>query len=181
MANTRDAQRVARVLLDGDREAFGELVREYQSPLRNFLRKLTCGDAALADDLAQESFVKAYKNLKGLRQPGNFKGWLYRIAYRTFLSDRRATRPLVDKEIEDSPGSNGPADRLSLLQHDLEKAMAVLKPEERVAIALCFGKGLSHPEAAEVLGLPLGTIKTNILRGKEKLKPRLQAWKEKVS
>jgi len=181
MTKTRDAQLVARVLLDGDREAFGELVRIYQSPLRNFLRKLACGDAALADDLAQESFVQAFRRLGSLRQPESFKGWLYRIAYRSFLSHKRAARPMADEEEADRADSNGYSDQQALLQHDLEKAMAVLKPEERAAIALCFGKGLSHPEAAEVLGVPLGTVKTNILRGKEKLRPRLLAWKEKVA
>ena len=180
MTKTRDAQLVSRVILDGDREAFGELVRDYQSPLRNFLRKLTGGDAALADDLAQESFVQAFKRLSSLRQPESFKGWLYRIAYRTFLSDRRAARPTADEELADGASINGYSDKQALLQHDLEKAMAVLKPEERAAIALCFGKGLSHPEAAEELGCPLGTVKTNILRGKEKLRPRLMAWKDKV-
>lgn len=180
MADTRDAQLVARVLVDGDREAFGELVSNYQSPLRNFLRKLTCGDAALADDLAQESFVRAFRRIGDLRQPGSFKGWLYRIAYRIFLSDRRAAREIPTEILPEQPVNGDRSASLALLQQDLERAMAVLKPDERAAIALCFGKGLSHHEAAEVLDCPLGTVKTNILRGKEKLRPRLQAWKDKV-
>src|SRR5438105_12580428 len=87
-----DAQLIARVLVKDDRHAFGELVRRHQSAVRACLRKLTAGNAALADDLAQETFLLAYRNLKSFRQEAKFSTWLYRIAYNVFLGDARKTR-----------------------------------------------------------------------------------------
>ena len=87
-----DAQLIARVVVTDDRHAFGELVRRHQSAVRATLRKLTSGNAALADDLAQETFLLAYRNLKSFRQEAKFSTWLYRIAYNVFLGDARKTK-----------------------------------------------------------------------------------------
>src|SRR5499425_3483049 len=84
-----DAQLIARVLVQDDRHAFSELVRRHQSTVRACLRKFTTGNAALADDLAQETFLLAYRNLKSFRQEAKFSTWLYRIAYNAFLADAR--------------------------------------------------------------------------------------------
>src|SRR5438034_7360208 len=98
-----DAQLIARVLVQDDRHAFGELVRRHQSVVRAWLRKLTAGNHALADDLAQETFLLAYRNLRSFRQEAKFSTWLYRIAYNAFLADIRKTRqlPLPDGEDAD--------------------------------------------------------------------------------
>src|SRR5205823_14987035 len=87
-----DAQLIARVVVTDDRHAFGELVRRHQPAVRATLRKLTSGNAALADDLAQETFLLAYRNLKSFRQEAKFSTWLYRIAYNVFLGDARKTK-----------------------------------------------------------------------------------------
>jgi len=89
-----DAQLIARVVVRDDRHAFGELVRRHQSAVRSPLRRLTNGNAALADDLAQETFLLAYRNLKSFRQDAKFSTWLYRIAYNAFLGDARKTKEL---------------------------------------------------------------------------------------
>src|SRR5512134_2022948 len=84
-----DAQLIARCVVDDDRHAFAELVRRYQSTVRATLRKLTAGNHALADDLAQETFVLAWRNLKSFRQDARLSTWLYRIATNCWLADAR--------------------------------------------------------------------------------------------
>src|SRR5215470_11191411 len=87
-----DAELIARVVVSDDRHAFGELVRRHQSAIRATLRRLAAGNLALADDLAQETFLLAYRNLKSFRQEARFSTWLYRIAYNAFLADARKTK-----------------------------------------------------------------------------------------
>ena len=177
-----DAQLIARSLVHDDRHAFGELVRRHQSAVRATLRRLASGNTALADDLAQETFVLAFRNLKSFRQEAKFSTWLYRIAYNVFLADARKTKELQLPEDMDADEVS-PADlhagseaRQVALKMDLERAMAVLSDAERAAIVQCYHNDLSHEEAAYVLDCPVGTVKTHILRAKLKLKERLRAW-----
>jgi RNA polymerase sigma-70 factor, ECF subfamily len=177
-----DAQLIARVLVQDDRHAFGELVRRHQSAVRASLRRLTGGNHALADDLAQDTFLLAYRNLRSFRQEARFSTWLYRIAYNAFLADARKMKELPLPE--DTEGQDiAPADtdampvaRGAALKVDLERAMVVLSEAERAAIVQCYHNDLSHEEAAYVLGCPVGTVKTHILRAKQKLKTRLSGW-----
>jgi len=179
-APVSDAQLIARVLVQDDRHAFGELVRRHQSAVRSALRRLTGGNHALADDLAQETFLLAYRNLRSFRQEAKFSTWLYRIAYNAFLADARKMKelPLTEPgEDEFEPEDNaGPLARTAALNVDLERAMAALSEPERAAIVQCYHNDLSHEEAAYVLGCPVGTVKTHILRAKQKLKARLSGW-----
>src|SRR5213594_404523 len=105
-----DAQLIARVVVDDDRNAFSELVRRHQSAVRTTLRRLTAGNHALADDLAQETFLLAYRNLKSFRQEAKFSTWLYRIAYNAFLADLRKTKELPLPDDEDADDISGSAD-----------------------------------------------------------------------
>src|SRR5512145_3363589 len=95
-----DAALIARVVVQDDRHAFAELVRRHQSSVRACLRKLAAGNHALADDLAQETFVLAWRNLKSFRQDAKFSTWLYRIATNCWLMDarRRKEELLGDRE-----------------------------------------------------------------------------------
>src|SRR5438552_11971136 len=176
-----DAQLIARVVVHDDRNAFSELVRRHQSAVRTTLRRLTTGNHALADDLAQETFLLAYRNLKLFRQEAKFSTWLYRIAYNAFLADLPKTKELPLPDDEDADDISGSADaapvaRTVALSVDLQRAMAVLSDAERAAIVQCYHNDLSHEEAAFVLGCPVGTVKTHILRAKQRLKARLVAW-----
>lgn len=183
MAPLTDAQLIARVLTEDDRHAFSELVRRHQSAVRTMLRKLACGDNALADDLAQETFVRAWKGLPRFRGGSALSSWLYRIAWNTFVSDARAARvrpepceAAEDGEREDSVENSTEAgaslDRL-VARVDLERAFACLRPDERVALALTYGQEVTHEEAAAILECPLGTLKTNVLRAKNRLRRHL--------
>jgi len=165
-----DAALVARVLLEDDRHAFGELVRRNQSAVRAMLRKLTRGDAARADDLAQETFLLAFRNLKSFRGDARFSTWLYRIAYNAFISDTRRTREEeLDQETAEAVAI--PAESAHTeLRLDLERAMLVLNEAERTAIVQCYFNDLTHEEAAYVLGWPVGTVKTHILKAKQKMR-----------
>ena len=171
-----DADLVARVLLDDDQHAFSELVRRHQSAVRGLLRQLTRGDAALADDIGQETFLKAFKNIRSFRGEAKFSTWLYRISYNCFREEARKRKELVgideaQLEAEQDPSTVDPA-----LRQDLMHALQLLPLHERTAVVLCCQNGLSHDEASRVLDIPLGTVKTNVLRGREKLKKTLAAW-----
>ena len=179
-----DAELIARVVVQDDRHAFSELVRRHQSPVRATLRRLTAGDHALADDLAQETFLLAYRNLKSFRQEARFSTWLYRIATNAFLADARRRKEELLGDVATDDEDATASDAASHADHakstsmkvDLERALAVLSDGERAAIVQCYHNDLSHEEAAYVLGCPVGTVKTHILRAKQKLKVRLAAW-----
>jgi RNA polymerase sigma-70 factor (ECF subfamily) len=185
-----DEQLIARVVVQDDRHAFSELVRRYQSGVRATLRRLTAGNHALADDLAQETFLSAYRNLRSFRQEARFSTWLFRIATNAFLAEARKRHEelLGDRDaalVDDDDDGDGPFAgaastggdhaRGTALHVDMERALAALSPAERAAIVQCYHNDLSHEEAAYVLGCPVGTVKTHILRGKQKLKARLAA------
>ncbi len=167
-----DADLVARVRQCGDPNAFGELVRRYQSPVRAFLARLTRGDQAVADDLAQETFVRAWQNLSRFRGESRFSTWLFGIAMNQFRQRRRRERrhsppPIEAAVTEAEPVAATPRPGVGL---DLAEALERLPLAERAAVVLCCQYGLTHEEAAQALDCPLGTVKTNILRGREKLR-----------
>jgi RNA polymerase sigma-70 factor (ECF subfamily) len=170
-----DADLIARVLLHEDHNAFGELVRRHQSPVRAFLVRMTRGDSHLADDLAQETFLKAWQKLYTFRGTSRFSTWLFGIAFNEFRGAARQRKELALEDMAESPpelaGPSGAAG--SNLRLDLTEALKLLNSNERAAVVLCCQNGLSHEEAAQILDCPLGTLKTNVLRGKEKLKRRL--------
>jgi RNA polymerase sigma factor (sigma-70 family) len=159
-----ESQALARAAA-GDRAAFGHLVRAHQGYLRQWLRRLCGGDAALADDLAQDALLAAWRSLPGFRGEAAFRTWLTRLAYRAWLQSRRAPeRHLADEEAS----TPDPAERL-----DLQRALARLRPEEREAVLMCCHAELSHAEAAALMGLPLGTLKSHVLRGRARLRELL--------
>lgn len=173
-AASTDAELILAASREGDREAFAELVRRHQSLVRGVLRRLTGGDDALADDLAQEAFLLAWRRLDTFRFEARFTTWLYRIAFNAWQSDRRRTREVLLGDDEAMPEAAaaapavGPEERM-----DLDRAIATLSDGERAALAACYAADLSHEEAARALGIPVGTVKTHILRAKAKLRARL--------
>jgi RNA polymerase sigma-70 factor (ECF subfamily) len=169
-----DAELVTRVLSGDDRRAFAELVRRHQSMVRGLLRRLASGDAALADDLAQDTFLRAYRALGSWRGGARFSTWLCAIAYRAWATSARRSPAPVPPE----PEPRRAAADLSIDRHDLSRALASLRGEEREALALAYGQELTHEEAAEILHCPVGTLKTHVLRGKEKLRRLLLAGAE---
>ena len=156
---------------------FCELVRNHQSSVRGLLRQLVRADVSLADDLAQETFLRAYKNLRSFRGECVSLLWLYRIAYNCFREEARKRKELVGIDEAQSPiPEYDPQTTDPALCYHGAHALQLLPLHQRTAILLCCQNGLSHDEAARVLEIPLGTVKTNVLRGREKLKRALAAW-----
>jgi RNA polymerase sigma-70 factor (ECF subfamily) len=130
--------------------------------VRRFLARLS-RDAA--DDLAQETFLKAWRMAGTWRGEGSYEGWLLRIAWRSFLSERRRRRePPLDEAAQRPVAAAAPELRL-----DVERALAALPERERAAALLCYGEGYSHGEAAAILEVPLGTLKSLIGRARDRL------------
>jgi RNA polymerase sigma factor (sigma-70 family) len=156
----------------GERRAFGELVRRHGSAVRGVLRRMGA-QGAEADDVAQDAFLTAFERIAEFRGEGTFAAWVKKIAARIYLRrlqrDRRLSA-MTAEAIEDEPEvPRGDTDA----NIDLEEALKALSEAERLCVSLCFGAGLSHTEAAEALNLPLGTVKSHVKRGLEKLRTRL--------
>ncbi|HEY1613068.1 MAG TPA: sigma-70 family RNA polymerase sigma factor [Rhizomicrobium sp.] len=171
------ADLIARLIATQDIDAFGVLVRKHQSAVRGFLARLARGDGALADDLAQETFLEALRKLHQFRGDGPFRGWLLRIAWSRFLMEARRRKFLAEPD-EDSVGSAG-GELAAAAKLDLERAMARLSASERAALTLHFALGYSHEETASIMDVPLGTAKSHVLRGRERLKALLEGWSER--
>ena len=169
-----DKELVAKVLVQQDAAAYGELIRRHQSQVRNFLRKLT-RDFELADDLAQDAFLHAWDKLHSFRGQGTFIGWLLKVAYTTFLqSKRKSSRysEILGELKHDSEARSDQQSTLSTEITDLDKFMAALTEEERAVMVLSYACGLSHREIGEAVDMPVGTVKSIIFRGKEKIRER---------
>ena len=162
---------VVALAMSGDDGAYGELVRRRQKRVRDMLRRL-CGNHALADDLAQTTFVQAWRGIRALRDPGAFGGWLKRVAVNAWLAEaRRVPAPIDDDEDAFLAAADpAPSPERSAGGLDLERALARLGPAERLCVVLAHGEGMTHAEIAEATGLPLGTVKSHVLRGRDRLR-----------
>ncbi|MEH6604979.1 MAG: sigma-70 family RNA polymerase sigma factor [Pseudomonadales bacterium] len=173
---TDDRLLIARILNQNDQRAYAELVKRYQSRLRYSLRQLTGWDASLADDLAQETFIKAFKNLGTFKGDSQFYTWLYSIAYRVFASHYRSRKPteaLPENELELQTYRPQGGDEL---HRDFAMALAKLPPDQSMALHLHLHLECTHVEISTIMGSPLGTVKSHIQRGKDKLKVLLSDW-----
>lgn len=163
----------------GGERPFAELVRRHQGKVRGLLLRLT-SDRNLADDLAQEVFLRAYRGLCGFEGRARFSTWLYRIAYNVYLNHRARVRELA--ALPDNFESGAPAPESSMcaaradLRRDLDAAIATLPERYRAVVMLYYLEDVSYPEIAEILELPLGTVKTHLHRAKRMLRDQLDGW-----
>jgi RNA polymerase sigma-70 factor, ECF subfamily len=161
---------------DGDREAFMQLVRAHQARVRALAYGLL-GDRALAEDVAQEVFLRAWRGLRGFRGDAGFSTWLYTIARRTALEHARRPAlqtipldqapPLVDRRGGDP-----------VLRGDLERALLALDPDQREAFLLVGVLGLSYQEAGGMAGCPPGTVASRVFRARARLAAALRSAEE---
>jgi RNA polymerase sigma-70 factor (ECF subfamily) len=127
------------------------------------------GDVPLSDDLAQETFIKAYLNISSFRGLSGFSTWLYRIAYNVFYDSVRAHKPYADLDEYQIDGQHQTQNEFSAEKMDIYKALKILRKEEQTAVLLFYMEDKTHKEIARIMNCPLGTVKTYILKGKEKL------------
>ncbi|WP_184719185.1 RNA polymerase sigma factor [Caulobacter sp.] len=158
----------------GDRRAYGELVRRHGSAVRGLLRRLGA-DSATADDLAQDAFMAGFEQAAEYRGEGTFGAWIKKIAARLYLKKvKREARLIFSDTVEPTEelmvrdASGDAASRI-----DLDEALKTLSRGERLCVSLCYGADWSHAEAAEALNIPIGTVKSHVRRGLDKLRAKL--------
>lgn len=155
-----------------DRKEFAQMVEATQKALRRFLCALCCGDAALADDIAQEAYMKAYLSSDGLRDEGKFLSWLYRIAYNAFICHRRTARRDIPVEEARYVESADRADE-SFRYQALYAALDRLSEKERTAVLLYYMEGYAVKEIAAIIDSGEEAVKQQLLRGRRHLKNML--------
>ena len=164
-----DITLVTQVVVFGNKRAFDALLRKYQSQVRRFLLGLTVGDSQLADDLAQETFIKAYMNIGKFRGLSSFSTWIMRIAYNTHYDYRRTHHQTEDADTPAVAARSGGTTADCALGIDILNALATLKPEERTCITLQLIEGQPIDKIASIMGMTSGTVKSHLHRGKDKL------------
>ena len=171
LARASDADLIAAALARPDSAPFGELVRRYQSALRGWTIRL-CRDPALADDIAQNTFVQAYEKLRQAQDPARFQSWLFSIAYREYLQHRRRdaryreVQDAYQREFDDTAADSPDTD-------DLERILNALSDAERAVFELHYRLGMAHGEIVTTLDMPLGTVKSHLKRGKDRIRKHL--------
>ncbi len=139
----------------------------YQSPVRRFFLHQTLGDEPLSDDLAQDTFIKAWLHLGSFRAVASFQTWLMRIAYNVFYDHVRSRKATADLADVAEPADNGYGK--PSLQMDLYRALSLLKADERICITLQLIDGYKIDQIAQITHMKEGSVKSNLFRGKEKL------------
>ena len=168
MAELSDLSLVTKVAVFSNKKAFDQLVRKYQSPVRRFFLNQTLGDEQLSDDLAQETFIKAYVNITKFRGISSFSTWLMRIAYNVFYDEVRSRKQTED--IDESPAiRQSSASGDSNLKMDVYAALALLKPDERTCVTLQLNDGYPIDQIAKITGMNDNTVKSHLKRGKDKM------------
>jgi RNA polymerase sigma-70 factor (ECF subfamily) len=164
----------------GSREAFDELVRRHQAAVIALARVLTSGRGD-PEDLAQDVFVRVWRSLRSFRGESTFRTWLHRVAINVIRTSQsrqwRLTRLFVSRDRDDQPpdivSGDEPIDAMLARRQVIERALATLSDELRVAVTLRDMQGLDYKEIAAALDVPIGTVESRIFRAREKLKPLL--------
>ncbi|MDE6397563.1 MAG: RNA polymerase sigma factor [Muribaculaceae bacterium] len=151
------------------REQFIALVEQHRKAFRRFLAGLCCGDTQLADDIAQESFVKAYLSSDGLEDSARFKAWLYRIGINTFLTERRRYRPVTGyDEITNHAAETGADD--AFRYQELYQALDRLPDRERTSLLLFYLEGYPVKDIAAMVGVSEEAVRQHLSRGRSHLR-----------
>jgi RNA polymerase sigma-70 factor (ECF subfamily) len=164
----------------GDERAFERLVRHYDAGLRALAFRLL-GDRTRMDDALQEAYVKAYRALPGFRGGSSVGTWLYRIAYNACLDELKRTRAVVELDSVRERAGGVDLAETSALRRELAEALAGLPPEDRAAVLLVDAQGFDYRAAAEVLGVPEGTVASRLNRARAALRRTLHDTRKGAS
>mgnify|MGYP000393487287 CR=1 FL=1 len=181
MEKLSDISLVTKVVMLHDRKSFDLLVRKYQSPIRGFFLRQTLGDAQLSDDLAQDTFVKAYTHLSGFRGTASFSTWLYRIAINESLDFLRKKKQATQVSADDEPGI---ASRLLAdeyfdgdeIQAHLQEAVALLPDVQRTVFTLKYFDNMKYSEISKILSTSEGALKASYHLAVKKITEFLQKY-----
>ena len=173
MKELNDIALIGRVTLLNDKQAFNKLVVKYQSPIRRFFMNQTAGNEQLSDDLAQDTFIKAYTNISRFRGLSSFSTWLYRIAYNVFYDYIRSSKITEDIDTPAVVRCNT-AGTDTNLKMDIHVALAILTDAERTCITLQLMEGQPIDHITEITGMAQGTVKSHLFRAKQKLSTYLK-------
>lgn len=159
----------------GDRESFAALADASLPRLYN-LAQLMLPDADLAEDAVQETLIVTWRDLRALRDPDRFDSWLYKILVRTVYRVARSERRHVVRQLTDAGEGTTPGPAGALEVRDaIDRGFRQLKPEYRAVLVVHHYLGLSDAEAAEVLGVPAGTVKSRLHRATAAMRAALDA------
>jgi RNA polymerase sigma-70 factor (ECF subfamily) len=169
----------------GSREAFDELVRRHQGAMITLARVLTSGRGD-AEDLAQDVFVRAWRNLGAFRGESTFRTWLHRVAINVIRTSQSRQGRLLRLFVARDTGDRAPetasgeeaVDATLARRQIIDRALAALPDDLRVAVTLRDLQGLEYKEIAETLDVPIGTVESRIFRARQKLKPLLASLLE---
>ena len=164
MGKISDLTLIAQVVMFDNKRAFDSLVKEYQSRVRKFFLAQTLGDEPLSDDLAQETFVKAYLKISTFRGTSSFSTWLFRIAYNVYYDYPRSLHTTSDIDAACTIPAEGASD--TALQMDLYQALALLSDVQRTCITMQLIDGRNISDISSITGINEGTVKSHISRGK---------------
>lgn len=156
-----------------DRKDFISNVESTQGALRRFLAALCCGDTTLADDLAQETYMKAFLSINTLADSDKFKAWIYRIAYNNFVNHCRTRR--MTEVIGETVAMVSAAEEAdsSFRYQELHSALSRLSDTERTAILLYYFEGYTVREITEVVGSSADAVRQHLSRGRNRLRSLL--------
>ena len=169
---------IARCVATDDRRAFGQLIAAYSDGIRRFLLSLNRGDVSLVDDLAQETFIKAYLSIRSLEGISRFKTWLFRIAYNEFVSHTRRTRHLdMLTDIGDTDVADDTDNDNTIPDATLSDAIMKLTEPQRVVVQLFYFEGLSVSRISTVTGMNQGTVKSHLSRARGRLALLLEKYR----
>lgn len=169
MSQLNDISLVAQVVVFKNTRAFDELVKKYQSAIRRFFLNQTLGDSELSDDLAQETFIKAYTNIASFKNLSNFSTWLYRIAYNVFYDYIRSHKETTEIDAKEVDVIHSTEQENVGQKMDIYQSLKTLKEVERTCVSLFYMEDVSIEKIAGIIGCPTGTVKSHLSRGKEKL------------
>ncbi|MBT8048335.1 MAG: RNA polymerase sigma factor [Xanthomonadales bacterium] len=163
---------------NGDAEAFENLYRQHRDRIYGLVWRLCGGDKALAEDLLQESFVRAWQKLDSFKGKSLFGTWLHRLSVNVALSDRRSRMRYLEREtaLEGAAerGATGDKDVYAGLRMDLEQAIARLPERARTVLVLYDIEGYSHAEIAETAGMAVGSSKAQLHRARNLVRKELE-------
>jgi len=172
-----DMELIQQVLLFSSQQAFSELMCRHQSGVKRMLSRFRCIDTVVLEDLVQETFIRAYFSLNSFNAQARFSTWIYRIAFNLAIDySRKKNITSCALEYADNIPGKCYLDNWELTK-DLKKSFQKLNAKQQTAILLCLSEGYTQVEAAELMEIPLGTVKTHVSRAKKLLQQEMTHWR----